>query len=246
MRNLLFWSLFPLALPQALYVRRTAPRFAPPDCAPSGDIGSGPALQLIGIGDSIIAGVGASRLDQALVGQTAAELAARLGRRVGWRTIGRSGARVQHLLEEYADCLPERPADVILVSVGVNDVTGLTPQPVWERRLAVLLDRLRAHSPQAVIGLAGLPPLGRFPLLPEPLRFASGQRARSFDRAARRVASLRDGVVHLPVDFETTAGSFSDDGFHPSESSYAFFGRAMAERLVSELRSRRPNPAPPP
>ena len=234
MRNLLFWSLFPFALPQAVYVRRTAPRFAPPDCAPSGRVGSGPPLNVVGIGDSIIAGVGASRLERALVGQTATELARRLGRRVDWLTLGRSGARVRHLLEEYADQLPETPADVLILSVGVNDVTGLTPQPVWERRLALLLDRLRAHSPDAVIVVAGLPPLGRFPLLPEPLRFASGQRARSFDRAAQRIAAARPGVVHLPVDLVATDGSFSDDGFHPSESSYAFFGRAMAERIARE------------
>ena len=60
MRNLLFWGLFPFALPQAVYVRRTAPRFAPPDCAPSGRVGSGPPLKIVGIGDSIIAGVGAA------------------------------------------------------------------------------------------------------------------------------------------------------------------------------------------
>ena len=47
MRNLIFWGLFPLALPQAIYVRRRAPRFAPPPCEPRGVVGAGDPLRVI-------------------------------------------------------------------------------------------------------------------------------------------------------------------------------------------------------
>lgn len=239
MRNLIFWGLFPLALPQALYLRRTAPRFPPPRCDTRGVTGIGMPLRVIGIGDSVIAGVGAAELRQAFVGQTTHALSERLGRSVHWSVHGRSGARVATLLEDYLPELPEQSADVILVSVGVNDITGMTLLPAFASRLEALIGALRAHSPQAVIGLAGVPPLGGFPLLPEPLRFATGQRGKAFDKAARRIVARFPGAVHMPVEFETTADSFCDDGFHPSEASYRRFGQLMAELVLAELPHRR-------
>lgn len=238
MRNLIFWGLFPFALPQALRLRRTAPRFPPPDCVPHGVVGSGEPLRLIGVGDSVIAGVGVKRLEDAYVGQATRALAESLGRTVHWSIHGRSGARAETVLREFLPILPQDPADVILLSVGVNDITGMTPLPIWKSRLAVIISALREHSPEAVIGLAGVPPLGGFPLLPEPLRFASGQRGKAFDNAGRRIAGRFRGVVHMPIDFETTADSFCEDGFHPSRKSYATFGRLMADLIIAEMAQR--------
>jgi len=235
MRNLIFWGLFPLALPQALYLKRTAPRLPLPGCEPLGRVGDGEPLRLIGIGDSVIAGVGVERLSDAFVGQTTHQLSVRLGSSISWSVYGRSGARVQDLLETYLPALPPEPADIFLVSVGVNDITGMTLLPVWIRRTERLIEKLRQHSPGAVIGLAGIPPLGGFPLLPEPLRFAAGQRGKAFDRAARRIARESPDVVHMPVEFRTTPESFCPDGFHPSASSYAQFGRLMADLLAAEV-----------
>jgi len=235
LRNLIFWTLFPFALPQAVRLRRTAPRFSPPRCDTVGRYGSGAPLKVLAIGDSVIAGVGVDYLRDAFVGQTTRALAETLKRTVHWSVFGRSGARVEHLLAEYVQRLPDAPADVILLSVGVNDVTGLTLVPVWRRRLRQLLLTLRQHSPNAVIGIAGLPPMHAFPLLPEPLRFAAGQRGKAFDLVGRRLAGALPGVIHMPIEFETIDGSFCDDGFHPSARSYAVFGQRMAQLLAHDL-----------
>ncbi|MEM9208372.1 MAG: SGNH/GDSL hydrolase family protein [Pseudomonadota bacterium] len=235
MRNLIFWSLFPFALPQAIHLKRTAPRYKPPGCPTEGVVGSGERLRLFGVGDSVVAGVGMTTLGDALVGQATVEIADRLGRAVHWSVHGRSGARAQHLLEDYLPDLPAEPADVVILSVGVNDITGMTMLPVFRRRLGRLLDRLQQHSPNAVIGVSGLPPLDYFPLLPEPLRFASGQRGRAFDRAARRLVDRRSRVVHMPVEFEARDDNFCADGFHPSVRSHQRFGRLMADLLIREM-----------
>ncbi len=235
MRNLIFWGLFPFALPQAIHLKRNAPRYAPPRCPTEGVVGSGERLRLFGVGDSVVAGVGMDELQDALVGQATVQLAQQLGRAVHWSVHGRSGARAQHLLEDYLPELPEERADVIILSVGVNDITGMTMLPVFRRRLGRLLDELHRHSPNAVIGVSGLPPLDYFPLLPEPLRFASGQRGRAFDRAARRLVHRRHRVVHMPVEFETRDDNFCADGFHPSVRSHRRFGRLMANLLIEEM-----------
>ncbi len=238
MRNLIFWGLFPFALPQAIRLKRTAPRLPAPACDTTGIVGDGEPLRLVGVGDSVIAGVGVERLKDAFVGQATEALAETLGRQVHWSVHGRSGARAETLLNEFLPKLPDETADVILLSVGVNDITGMVPLPVWKARLARLIAELRRHSPGAIIGLAGVPPLGGFPLLPEPLRFASGQRGKAFDRAGRRIVRRFAGVVHMPVEFETTHDNFCDDGFHPSEKSYAMFGQRMAGLVAEEMRRR--------
>jgi len=233
MKSLLFWIAFPFLLPQALYVRRTAPRFAPAAGPRSGIIGEGEPIRLLAIGDSIIAGVGVAELQKALVGQTANALAQSSPRSVQWQALGVSGYTSTKILEQLMPKLPELSADYIIVSVGVNDITGLTTMRQWRRNLSLLLERLRVHSPEAFIAIAGMPPMHGFPLLPQPLRAVFGMRARSFDKAAKRVIGGHLNATHVPLDFAPDAEQFCADGYHPSEASYAEFGRQMAGCLLA-------------
>ena len=233
MKNLLFWLAFPFLLPQALYVRRTAPRFAPADGPPEGFVGNGEQVRLLAIGDSIIAGVGAAALSRALVGQTAKALSEARNCRVCWRAHGISGYDSTKILERLVPVIPDVAFDYIIVSVGVNDVTGLTTVRNWRRNLALLLSRLQAHSPQARIAVAGIPPLHGFPLLPQPLRAAFGMRGRAFDGVARDVVTDMHNVQLVPLDFDPDPAKFAPDGYHPSEESYAEFGRHMADELLA-------------
>ncbi len=241
MRNLLFWIVFPFLVPQALYVRSTAPRFAPAAGPPEGSAGSGEHERLLAIGDSIIAGVGASALSRALVGRTAEALAQSRNVRVNWRALGVSGYDSAKILDRLIPALPEVAFDYIVVSVGVNDVTGLTNVRRWRRNLALLLDRLRSHSPHAMIAIAGIPPLHGFPLLPQPLRAVFGMRGRAFDEIVRQVVSEQGNAEHVPLDFEPDPSRFAPDGYHPSEESYTEFGRHMADRLLAMAANSRVN-----
>jgi lysophospholipase L1-like esterase len=235
LRSLMFWSALPFVALQAVRVRRHAPRLVPADGPDTGVVGSGKPLRLLAIGDSIIAGVGASTLDKALVGRTAEFLAASLGREVEWRAIGRSGISSSGVVADLLPSLPVERVDVFLVSVGVNDVTSLTRTATWKRNLATLLEALAQHSPESVVAIAGLPPLHVFPLLPQPLRAVIGFRGESLDRMAREVVAGYPQAMHVRVEFETHPDRFSSDGFHPSEASYIDFGRAMSEQLAIRL-----------
>jgi lysophospholipase L1-like esterase len=233
LKNLLFWVAFPFLIPQALYVRKTAPRFAPADGPAAGSVGDGKPVRLLAIGDSIVAGVGASDYSKALVGQLAKALANMRGDRVSWQAIGVSGYDAAEVSERLVPGLDDGPFDYIFVSVGVNDVTGLTSVRKWRRNLSLLLDKLATHSPEAVIAVAGIPPLHGFPLLPQPLRAVFGMRGRVFDGIARAVAESKQNVLHLPLDFDPHPDKFAADGYHPSEESYPEFGRHVAEGLIA-------------
>lgn len=232
MKHVLFWGVLLLLLPQALYVRKTAPRFGPAGGESEGSSGDGRQTRLLAVGDSIIAGVGATELSKALVGRTAAAVAASLNCCVSWQALGVSGYNSTKILVQLVPELPDVAVDYIIVSVGVNDITGLTTLSRWRHNLSLLLDKLRAHSPGAVIAVAGMPPLHRFPLLPQPLRATFGMRGRSFDDVVMQVVDELPNTVHVPLDFEPDRHQFAPDGYHPSEKSYEEFGRHMADGLL--------------
>ena len=235
LRRALFWFFLPWVVPQALRVRREAPRFGPARGPVRGSTGQGESLRLLAVGDSIVAGVGAKTTDRALACRTASCLAAALGREVSWHALGRVGANAATIRRELLPLVPAETFDVAIVSVGVNDVTSLTRTRRWRRNLVALLEAIQARAPNAVIVLAGLPPLWSFPLLPEPLRTLLGMRAKTFDGEARQIAHGWRSVVHVPLVFDPRPEEFCADGYHPSASSYAVFGELMATAAAQQL-----------
>ncbi len=231
LRSLAFWIGFALALPQAIWVRNRAQRFADAAGEPHGLIPGPDSKRLIAIGDSIIAGVGCQTLERACVGQTAAALAVRLDRGIAWQAIGRTGATTGAIIKYLVPRLPEANADYFLISTGVNDITGLKTLRQWSTRLDALIEALRCHSPEASIALIGIPPMDCFPRLPQPLRALFGLRARSFDAAAARLIAPLERVVYVPFDGRFQREQFAADGYHPSEASC----REIARQTVAKL-----------
>ncbi len=232
MKNVLFWGVLPFLLPQALYVRQTAPRFAAAAGPSKGVSGCGHQARLLAVGDSIIAGVGATALSRALVGRTAAAIASSVDCSVSWQACGVSGYKATDILDRLVPGLPDNAADYVIVSVGVNDITGLTTIRQWRSKVSLLLEKLRRHSPDSAIAVAGMPPMHHFPLLPQPLRATFGMRSRTFDEELRALVDRLPGIVHVPVDIEAAPGKFAADGYHPSEEGYREYGRQMADALL--------------
>lgn len=229
----LFWSLMPLAGPQGLRLRRTAPRFSPAPGPRAGRVGAGPPLRLLALGDSVIDGVGCPSVEHALAGQFARQLAREFGREVHWHALGRTGACVRELGQSLLPQLPHGPWDLVLVSVGVNDVSGLTRSRVFRKRLVRLVDGLLTHSPQATVLLCGLPRMQYFPLLPQPLRFAAGLRARTLDGIMAKVATSRPSVLHEPTTYVPRRDEFAPDGYHANAATQGTWAAVLAKRLAA-------------
>jgi lysophospholipase L1-like esterase len=101
----------------------------------------------------------------------------------------------------------------------------------------VLVDWLRQHAGVRHVVFAPLPPVHRFPLLPQPLRHVMGGDARRHDEAVARWAATRDDVSHLPIAYALGPEHMAEDGFHPGEPVYRACGEALAfyiaERLIT-------------
>jgi lysophospholipase L1-like esterase len=173
-------ALGPLLLVQGRRVRRSVPVLPEPEGPRAGTVGHGPALRLLVVGDSAAAGVGARTQDQALCGQLAAALAPMF--RLQWQLLAFTGATTADMLRRLRE-EPAAKVDVILTSLGVNDVTGRLSLNAWRQAQGALIDLLQERFAPRHILLSGLPPMHRFPALPQPLRWYIGSRARDFDRA---------------------------------------------------------------
>jgi lysophospholipase L1-like esterase len=235
--------LLPVLLVQGRRARRVVPRLPEPPGARAGGPGGSdaggapaasppPALRLLVLGDSAAAGVGAASQDEALLGQLVAALAP--AGPVAWRLVARTGATAAGTRRHLAALAPA-PCDVAVVSLGLNDVVAGRATAAVLADLGAILDTLQRGWGVRHVVLSGMPPIGRFPALPNPLRWYLGRRARALDAALGAWAAGRPGCEVLRLDFPATAAELAagmaPDGFHPGPTMYAAWGRAAAERV---------------
>lgn len=228
--------LLPLALPLAVHTRRTALRLAPAAGACQGVVGvdcAGEPLRLLLLGESTVAGVGASCLDFALAGRLASALSARLQRPVSWRALGENGITAS---EACVRLLPQAAGDsydLVVLVFGVNDTTHFSAGETWRCALQQLIAHFRAAGASVVC--TAVPPLQHFSALPWLLRQMLGWRAGLLDRQLLSL-SQREGAGHCAVSLDMRPQFLAIDGYHPSALGYQVWGEHLAEWLVARWR----------
>ena len=230
--------LSPLLVVQAMRTRARMPRLREAVGEREGEIGNGPLLRVLIAGDSSAAGVGASEQRHALAGQLSLALARHCAARVRWRLVARSGITSAQCIE-LIDAAGPVDADVAVIALGVNDVVDQVPSHRALAAREALANRLRnAHGVSHIV-FAPLPPLHRFPGLPQPLRWVAGQDARRHDHAMAQWAAERarshGDVSHVPIELPLNAGLMARDGFHPGPSVYRICGVALAEHIAAHV-----------
>jgi lysophospholipase L1-like esterase len=191
----------------------------------------GPAIKIALLGDSSAAGYGVDRAVETPGAHLASGLASGADRRVHLRAFAKVGAQSSDLDGQIDRALSTDP-DLVVILIGVNDVTHQVRPSQSVRQLAAGVRRLREAGPKVLVGTC--PDLGTVKPIPPPLK----QVARSWSRrlaAAQAIATVEaDGVAVslgsiLGPDFEAApAVLFGPDRFHPSAEGY----RALTEVLV--------------
>jgi lysophospholipase L1-like esterase len=229
-------AIAPLLIAQAIATRRRALVLPEAEGPRAGRIGAarGRALRVLVAGDSSAAGVGVARQRDAVVGHLTRQLHQRLGVPVEWTLRARSGLTTRRLHAMLA-ADPPPAADVAVVITGVNDVIDqVSSRRAVRHRAALaawLLDRRGARH----VVFASLPPIGSFPLLPQPLRRCMGADAARHDAALARWSAGRADVSHAAIEIELTADVMAPDGFHPGEPVYRVCGEALARHIAASV-----------
>ena len=228
-------ALSPILAPQAIVARRRAKRLPEPPGPREGETGRGPPLRLLVTGDSAAAAVGARHQGQGLAPRLAERLGA--GRRVRWSVVARTGARTRDATDRLL-VAPAFAADVVVVSLGLNDVVRGVPVGLWLRRRAALVAVLRERFEAGLVVMSGLPPVGIFPALPQPLRWALATEAAPYEAAGRAQVEAMEGCVHAPFDMELDVRLMAEDGYHPGPEAYRVWADALGGRIEGALAGR--------
>jgi len=227
------WQLFlgfllaPLLITQGLYTRRTTVRLPEPEGKRQGQSGSGPLLRLLIVGDSAAAGVGCDHQEQALLGQLVKLLSPHF--KIEYRLEALTGDTSKDCFDKL-NTLPEFKCDIVLTSLGVNDVTSGCSAGNFEQRQRQLVSLLENKFGANQIILSGLPPMGHFPALPQPLRWFLGSRATALDLRLRKMATERN-LDYIEFEFDGDSSVVASDGYHPGPQVYQHWAGLAAELI---------------
>ncbi|MEX2587536.1 MAG: SGNH/GDSL hydrolase family protein [Actinomycetota bacterium] len=185
-------------------------------------------LKFVVIGDSTTVGVGTTP-ENSFPWLLARWLAGNF--HVTLEVVGFSGATTADVARTQVDEALELDPDLIVVEIGANDTTHLTPIFRVRRNMAEALDRLSESDADLVV--VGPPHMGTSPIFLEPLRTLTGWRGDMVRRAIEAEAKERDlPFVDLAAGtrraFETEPEKhYSSDWFHPGAAGYKLWAEVM-------------------
>jgi len=212
-------------------VRRTTEVLEEPEGQREGIQGIGPELAIMILGDSAGAGVGSDHQNNALLGNVVKHLKEDF--RVSYQLHATSGHTTLDCFAVIND-LPKSKVDVVLTSLGVNDVTSGASVSKFRARQQELIETIEQRFSPRLIILTGVPPMKQFPALPQPLRWYLGSQAERFDTQLSSLGT-RPKVRHLKLEFDPDPSLAATDGYHPGPKVYAKWGSSAATLIKSEI-----------
>ena len=189
--------------------------------------GSGKPLVYVVLGDSAAAGRG-GQYNRGIAMGTARHLAQ--SQPVTMVNLAVSGAKVSDVLQDQLPAATRLKPDVVLLAVGANDVTHLTPSSRISSVLRSIVQELAAAKPGIRIVLTGSPDVGTARRFAQPLRWLAGLETKRVNRVFEAVIAQEQGkatVVWTPLARETgpvfarDASLLAPDRFHPNDRGYA-------------------------
>ncbi|MFQ3248378.1 MAG: lysophospholipase L1-like esterase [Glaciecola sp.] len=223
---------FPLLIAQGKHLRKRAlilPEADGERCGIAQNL-SKPKLSILILGDSAAAGVGVCHQEQALLGQLIKHLKQHFD--LHWALIAKTGAQTKDMISMLNDEKLEHSFDIIITSLGVNDVTSLQTSKDW----LAAQQKLHKHCFETFntkhIIVSGMPPMHKFPLLPQPLRWVIGSRAKAFDKLQFKHIANCANKSYAPLTFNLDKSAMAKDGFHPGEVIYKEWAKVLSKRII--------------
>lgn len=200
----------------------------------------GDPIDLLVLGDSIAAGLGAETARQTLGAQLARRLAKRTHRAVRLHTAAIVGAETSMLRAQLAGLPTGYRPHVAVVVVGGNDVTHRVRVADSVSHLVEAVSALQTRGCEVVVGTC--PDLSALASVPQPLRTLGGRSSRRLAEAQRavvtelgaRAVSLADVVG--PFFLAQPDEMFAADRFHPSGAGYRRTAKALLPSVLAAVR----------
>nr|WP_315277236.1 SGNH/GDSL hydrolase family protein [uncultured Acinetobacter sp.] len=228
-------ALFPALLIQGNRVKKNTIRLSEAEGARDGITGQGQTLTLLILGDSAAAGVGVEHQQDALLGAMIAELKHQY--QLHWCLEAQSGNNTAQVIHQTQK-LSNQKYDVVVTSVGVNDVTKLMSAQKWIKQQQQFYQLIRYKFQPELIIATGVPPMHLFPALPNPLSWLFGQYAKQMNLQLEKMVSKQKDMQWIEYDiqkYQSMNLEMAKDGFHPSKEIYQIWGKEVADRILERF-----------
>lgn len=199
----------------------------------------GDRIELLLLGDSIAAGLGAESPRQTLGAHLAKRLAKQTRRAVRLHTAAIVGAETSLLRTQLAGLPTGYQPHVAVIVVGGNDVTHRVRVSSSIQHLVEAVEVLQAQGCEVVVGTC--PDLSALSSVPQPLRALAGRSSRQLAEAQRTAAiGLGARAVALakvagPFFLAQPEEMFAIDRFHPSGAGYRRTAKALLPSVLAAI-----------
>ncbi|WP_374666588.1 SGNH/GDSL hydrolase family protein [Acinetobacter sp.] len=228
-------ALIPALIVQGYRVKKNTPRLPEPEGLRDGHTGIGTPLSILILGDSAAAGVGVETQQDALLGAVIDEL--KMDYAIDWKLHAKTGDGTSQIIQNI-HTLENRHYDVVLTSVGVNDVTKLMSAKSWVKKQQDLYRLIQQKFNPTLVVAAGVPPMHLFPALPNPLSWLFGQYAKQMNAELAHLVHTRSNMQWIEYDlhkYQALNLDMAVDGFHPSKEIYQIWGKAAADLIRQQF-----------
>ena len=191
-------------------------------------------MTYVALGDSLTAGVGASREEHTFAYLLAARLANKKNATVTLVNLGEPGATTADVLNRQVPRAVELHPDVLTLVIGVNDIHNRVPIVEFQNSIRAIVDSLVPVATR--IYVTTIPYIGSKQTFLPPYREYIDWQTRRYTTALR-VALQNRPVTLIDLYTETHERAWHDasyyalDGFHPSDIGYNFWSTILYDRL---------------
>lgn len=147
-----------------------------------------------------------------------------------WKLHAKTGDTTKQVYQAVQQ-LEHKKYDIVITSIGVNDVTKLTSAKSWIKQQKQLFTQIQKQFQPKLIIVSGVPPMQHFPALPNPLAWLFGKYAEQMNQILQQWLAPQSQFRFIQYDIESFQAMdlpMASDGFHPSKEIYAIWGQQVA------------------
>ncbi len=187
----------------------------------------------VAVGDSAVEGWGASNPDKGFASLVFSAIK-RHAKNPRFYNLGKGGAKVGDVLKHQLDEAINLQPDLVLVSVGANDIMRATRGSSFDKEFKLLLKRLHEETGAKIV-VNNIPDITLAPSVPRLFVPFCKIWAKRFNEIIKKYAEEFNAILvdlySQSLNFKGYKEFISSDGLHPSDAGYALWANAVITKI---------------
>jgi lysophospholipase L1-like esterase len=192
-------------------------------------IGDEPNADVLIIGESTAAGVGASSPETTF----AARIFNHTERKFTIYNLGKNGLKAEQLtwLFQKSETKLATSFSKTIILIGANDCFKFTPPKKFSKEMATFIQFLIREKGVKDITIPLIPPVQVFPGIPGIMRFFLGWHRRILTKELKKLERTIPELSFENYETDTAVEFYAEDGVHPSDLGYELISKTLACKI---------------